>query len=200
MENTLPKNKLILIGLLGAIAVSLGALGAHFLKSKLETGLITTDLLNGFDTAVKYQMYHVIAMLLLVVLAKLYPSKYFNWAYNLFLIGILMFSGSLYFLCTRHLLGKDVKVQCRVAVSFISFASGIDGTKYDEIENFIKNHPKKPAFDVIPMGREGERDICMGLKEMNKDEQKAFIEELNKLAKTSDRVKVNENQERVKRP
>lgn len=95
---------------------------------------------------------------------------------------------------------KDVKVQCRVAVSFISFASGIDGTKYDEIENFIKNHPKKPAFDVIPMGREGERDICMGLKEMNKDEQKAFIEELNKLAKTSDRVKVNENQERVKRP
>lgn len=107
MENTLPKNKLILIGLLGAIAVSLGALGAHFLKSKLETGLITTDLLNGFDTAVKYQMYHVIAMLLLVVLAKLYPSKYFNWAYNLFLIGILMFSGSLYFLCTRHLLGAD---------------------------------------------------------------------------------------------
>lgn len=107
MENTLPKNKLILIGLLGAIAVSLGALGAHFLKSKLETGLITPDLLNGFDTAVKYQMYHVIGMLLLVVLAKQYPSKYFNWAYNLFFIGILMFSGSLYFLCTRHLLGAD---------------------------------------------------------------------------------------------
>ncbi|MBP7809003.1 MAG: DUF423 domain-containing protein [Bacteroidia bacterium] len=107
MENTLPKNKLIVIGLLGAIAVSLGALGAHFLKSKLETGLITPDLLNGFDTAVKYQMYHVIGMLLLVVLAKLYPSKYFNWAYNLFFVGILLFSGSLYFLCTRHLLGAD---------------------------------------------------------------------------------------------
>ena len=107
MENTLPKNKLILIGLLGAVAVSLGALGAHFLKSKLETGLITPDLLNGFDSAVKYQMYHVIGMLLLVVLGKLYPNKYFNWAYNLFLVGILLFSGSLYFLCTRHLLGAD---------------------------------------------------------------------------------------------
>lgn len=107
MENTLPKNKLILIGFLGAISVSLGALGAHFLKSKLETGLITPDLLNGFDTAVKYQMYHVIGMLLLVVLAKLYPSKYFSWAFNLFLIGIFMFSGSLYFLCTRHLLGAE---------------------------------------------------------------------------------------------
>ncbi|MBP7809004.1 MAG: hypothetical protein KA163_06910 [Bacteroidia bacterium] len=95
---------------------------------------------------------------------------------------------------------KDVKIQCRVAVSFISFASGIDAAAYDKIEAFIKNHAKKPAFDVIPMGREGERDICMSLKEMNKDEQKAFIAELNNLAKTSDRVKVNENQERTKQP
>lgn len=92
------------------------------------------------------------------------------------------------------------KIQCRVAVSFISFASGIDAAAYDKIEAFIKNHPKKPAYDLIPMGREGERDICMGLKEMNKSEQKAFIEELKKLAETSDRVKVNENQERIKRP
>lgn len=44
-------NKLITIGLLGAIAVALGALGAHFLKSKLDTGLITPDQLNGFDTS-----------------------------------------------------------------------------------------------------------------------------------------------------
>lgn len=92
------------------------------------------------------------------------------------------------------------KIKCRVAISFISFASGIDAAKYDEIEAYIKNHPKKPAFDVIAMGREGERDICMSLKEMNSTEQKAFIEELKKKAETSDRVKVNENQERVKRP
>ena len=107
MENTIPKNKLILIGILGAVAVSLGALGAHFLKSKLETGLITTEQLNGFDTAVKYQMYHVIGMLLLIVLNKLYPNKFFGWAYNLFFLGIILFSGSLYFLCTRNLLGAE---------------------------------------------------------------------------------------------
>lgn len=107
MENTVPKNKLILIGLLGAIAVSLGALGAHFLKSKLETGLITLDQLNGFDTAVKYQMYHVIGMLLLVILNKLHPNKFFDRAYALFLLGIILFSGSLYFLCTRNLLGAE---------------------------------------------------------------------------------------------
>ncbi len=107
MENTIPKNKLIVIGILGAVAVSLGALGAHFLKSKLETGLITPDQLNGFDTGVKYQMYHVLGMLLLVILTKLNPNKFFGWAYTLFFWGIILFSGSLYFLCTRNLLGAD---------------------------------------------------------------------------------------------
>ena len=97
--------KLITIGLLGAIAVSLGALGAHFLKSKLPTGLITPDQLNGFDTAVKYQMYHVIAMLALVLLSKHITHKFIQWAYTCFFIGIVLFSGSLYFLCTRDLLG-----------------------------------------------------------------------------------------------
>lgn len=99
--------KLTIIGLLGAIAVALGALGAHFLKSKLPTGLITPDQLNGFDTAVKYQMYHTLAMLALVLLSKNISHKFINWAYNCFLIGIVMFSGSLYFLCTRNLFGAE---------------------------------------------------------------------------------------------
>jgi hypothetical protein len=93
---------------------------------------------------------------------------------------------------------QGVKVPCRVAISFISIASGIDGAKYDEMEKYIQNHPKKPAFEVIPMGREGERDICMSLKEMNSSEQKDFVKELKKMAETSDRVKVNENTERTK--
>ncbi len=99
--------KLTLIGLLGALAVALGALGAHFLKSKLDTGLITQDQLIGFDTAVKYQMYHVLAMLGLFLLSKHYPHKYFTWAYCCFIIGIICFSGSLYLLCTRNLLGAE---------------------------------------------------------------------------------------------
>jgi uncharacterized membrane protein YgdD (TMEM256/DUF423 family) len=99
--------KLSIIGILGAVAVALGALGAHFLKSKLPTGLITIDQLNGFDTAVKYQMYHTLAMLALVLLSKNISHKFINWAYNCFLIGIVMFSGSLYFLCTRNLFGAE---------------------------------------------------------------------------------------------
>jgi uncharacterized membrane protein YgdD (TMEM256/DUF423 family) len=99
--------KLTLIGLLGAIAVALGALGAHFLKGKLSTGLITPDQLNGFDTAVKYQIYHVLAMLALYLFSKHNTHKYINWAFHSFLIGIVCFSGSLYFLCTRNLFGAD---------------------------------------------------------------------------------------------
>lgn len=95
--------KIVTIGILGSIAVSLGALGAHFLKSKIETGLITLDQVNGFDTGVKYHIYHTITMLIIYVLAKNKTSKYLTWAFNSFLIGIILFSGSLYFLCTRNL-------------------------------------------------------------------------------------------------
>jgi uncharacterized membrane protein YgdD (TMEM256/DUF423 family) len=95
------------LGLLGAIAVGLGALGAHYLKSKLDSGLMTTELINGFDTGVKYQIYHVLAMLMLVILRQTYESKFLKWAYIFFLWGIILFSGSLYLLCTRNLLGAE---------------------------------------------------------------------------------------------
>jgi uncharacterized membrane protein YgdD (TMEM256/DUF423 family) len=102
----IPK-QLITIGFLGAIAVALGALGAHALKGQLSTGLITPDQLNGFDTAVKYQMYHTLAMLAVVLLKTKYNSKFFSRAYIMFFLGIIFFSGSLYFLCTRNLFGAD---------------------------------------------------------------------------------------------
>jgi len=101
-----PKH-LFTIGLLGASAVALGALGAHALKNQIPTGLITPDQLNGFDTAVKYQIYHTFAMLFVLILNKDLNNKLLNYAYYLFFGGIILFSGSLYFLCTRHLLGAD---------------------------------------------------------------------------------------------
>ena len=101
------KKQIISISVLGASGVALGALGAHFLKAKVQSGIITVDHLSGFETAVKYQMYHVLAMLLVLVLNKQFQSKYFDWAYAFFFWGIILFSGSLYFLCTRNLFGAD---------------------------------------------------------------------------------------------
>lgn len=87
----------------------------------------------------------------------------------------------------------------RLVISFTSHASGIDDAKYGEISTFIKNHAKKPVYDEIAAGREGERDFCMQLKEMNSSEQKTFIAEIKKLAEGSDRVLVSENIEHVKK-
>lgn len=80
------------IGAIAAgIAVILGAFGAHGLKSRVEP-----ELLVVFETGVRYQMYHALA-LLAVGLARLHwPTATISLAGWFFLAGILIFSGSLY--------------------------------------------------------------------------------------------------------
>ncbi|MFN8306925.1 MAG: DUF423 domain-containing protein [Ferruginibacter sp.] len=79
---------------LGALAVALGAFGAHGLKKILEP-----DQLLVFETAVRYQFYHVLALLAAAVLYREFPGKAMRWAGRLFIIGLMLFSGSLYLLC-----------------------------------------------------------------------------------------------------
>lgn len=79
--------------LLGALTVMLGAFGAHALKQ-----LISDKSLVIFETAVRYQYYHVVALLLTGMLYKEFPNNYMQWAGRLFCLGILLFSGSLYLL------------------------------------------------------------------------------------------------------
>ena len=75
----------------GFIAVALGAFGAHALKQKLST-----DMLAVWRTAVEYQFYHALALLLIGVLARQMPASSFNAAGICFAAGVLLFSGSLY--------------------------------------------------------------------------------------------------------
>lgn len=79
--------------LLGAIAVALGAFGAHGLKK-----IVPPETVNTFDTGVKYQFYHALALLILGLLAEKFPGKSLRAAGFCFLTGILLFSGSLYVL------------------------------------------------------------------------------------------------------
>ncbi len=79
--------------LLGALAVALGAFGAHGLKKYVPIETIGT-----FETGVRYQFYHVFALLAVGILYEKFPVKWLRYAGNCFLIGILLFSGSLYIL------------------------------------------------------------------------------------------------------
>lgn len=78
----------------GALAVALGAFGAHGLKK-----ILNAELLQVFETAVRYQFYHVFALLAVAMLYKEFPGKFMQWAGRLFITGMVLFSGSLYLLC-----------------------------------------------------------------------------------------------------
>jgi len=81
---------LTITSVLGILAVVLGAFGAHALKNKLSI-----DGLNSFETAVRYQMYHVIVLLFVNTYRGFSNKAKKNISY-LFFLGILFFSGSIY--------------------------------------------------------------------------------------------------------
>jgi uncharacterized membrane protein YgdD (TMEM256/DUF423 family) len=82
----------LLIGALaGFLAVAFGAFGAHALRSRLSP-----DMLAVFETGVRYQMYHALALLLVAVAAARFGGWMVSAAGWLFTAGILLFSGSLY--------------------------------------------------------------------------------------------------------
>jgi len=76
---------------LAALAVGLGAIGAHALKSQL-----TAEQLSTYHTAVQYQMYHAIGLVLVGLLGLHHRSYWFDGAGWLMLVGIILFSGFLY--------------------------------------------------------------------------------------------------------
>jgi uncharacterized membrane protein YgdD (TMEM256/DUF423 family) len=90
----------MLAGLSGALAVILGAFAAHALKARLAPEHLAT-----FETGVRYQMYHTLAILLIAALASRGGTAWLSTSALLFAAGILLFSGSLYLLATRELLG-----------------------------------------------------------------------------------------------
>jgi uncharacterized membrane protein YgdD (TMEM256/DUF423 family) len=97
------KHVLCFAALSGAVCVALGAMGAHALKEKIDPISLQT-----FETAVKYQMYHTFALLLVVPLSNRFHSNLLFKSSYFFMIGILLFSFSLYFLALRPILGIEI--------------------------------------------------------------------------------------------
>lgn len=85
---------------LGILGVSIGAFGAHGLRAKLEAA----GRFDTFETAVRYHFYHTFALVLVGILMQQMASnpaavKWLGYSGYSFLIGVLIFSGSLYVLC-----------------------------------------------------------------------------------------------------
>ena len=85
---------LSIASVLGALSVGIGAFGAHGLKKVLEAN----GRMETFETAVKYQFYHTLAIFILGLLFSQISNKSLEWAGWSFLAGIFVFSGSLYIL------------------------------------------------------------------------------------------------------
>jgi uncharacterized membrane protein YgdD (TMEM256/DUF423 family) len=103
MQRTL----VLFAGISGAIAVALGALGAHYLKQKAGMNIITVDNLHAFETGVRYHIYHTLAIFGIALFSGRLSHKFLEHAANFFMVGIVLFSGSIYILSTRALFGIE---------------------------------------------------------------------------------------------
>lgn len=89
--------------LYGALVVILGAFGAHALKKTF-----TDDQMKSFETGIKYQMYHALVLLLMGFELDFLSGieKIAGWS---FIVGILLFSFSIYGLCYTAAKGKKAR-------------------------------------------------------------------------------------------
>ena len=104
------RNLIITAGTLAVLGVVLGAFAAHVLEKQL-----TSDELSSFQTGVRYQIYHALALLILPVLSlnkTSLPARFFVG-------GIVLFSGSIYLLTLDRLMGVDL--------SFLGWVTPIGG-------------------------------------------------------------------------
>ncbi|WP_196887834.1 DUF423 domain-containing protein [Aureivirga sp. CE67] len=94
---------IIIAGILGALAVILGAFGAHALKK-----VMNADSLQSFEVGVKYQMYHTIVLLVCGFFFQFEDPMETYIVYS-FILGIILFSGSIYGLTLSSIKGKKLR-------------------------------------------------------------------------------------------
>ena len=96
------KNWLITASLLAGLAVAAGAFGAHGLKKLVEPQYVDT-----FKTGAQYQFYHALAIGFATLVSQFIDNQWIrrvNWS---FLLGIILFSGSLYILTLGKVLNTE---------------------------------------------------------------------------------------------
>jgi uncharacterized membrane protein YgdD (TMEM256/DUF423 family) len=84
------------------VSVIFGAFGAHALKEFLSEQSLTS-----FQTATTYMMTHAIALFIVGMMYRHYKKKTMIWSGNFFVMGIIMFSGSIYLRIALSYLGYE---------------------------------------------------------------------------------------------
>lgn len=95
------KQIILMASFFGLLAVILGAFGAHGLEGKISDKQLET-----WETANQYHFYHTLALLFLSTFSRA-KSQSIKVSFIFFSIGIVLFSGSLYLLSVRNLLGIE---------------------------------------------------------------------------------------------
>jgi uncharacterized membrane protein YgdD (TMEM256/DUF423 family) len=88
--------------IMGGLAVILGAFGSHLLKRLLDA-----ETLAAFQTGVTYQFYHAFALLAVGILYRRYMNNWLTLAGMFFVLGTILFSGSLYLMAAVSILKKS---------------------------------------------------------------------------------------------
>jgi uncharacterized membrane protein YgdD (TMEM256/DUF423 family) len=88
------KQILLIASALGMLAVGLGAFGAHALKALL----LQNNRVDTYELAVRYHFYHTLALLAIAILMDRLNTRWLGYAAASMLVGIILFSGSLYLL------------------------------------------------------------------------------------------------------
>ena len=114
---TSPNKTFLALGaFFGLLAVLIGAFGAHSLSN-----FVTPETLQVYETGVRYQFYHVFALLALGILGSQLPPRLAGWAGGLFTVGIVLFSGSLYLITAL----KAANAMVPLAVGLLTPLGGV---------------------------------------------------------------------------
>ena len=100
----------------GLLAVMLGAFGAHALRGEL-----TADLMHAYETAVQYHFWHALALLFIgLLIIQNSDNRYLIASGVFFTLGLVLFSGSLYFLAI-----SDIRYIAGVPIGLITPVGGL---------------------------------------------------------------------------
>jgi uncharacterized membrane protein YgdD (TMEM256/DUF423 family) len=109
--------------MLGMLAVALGAFGSHLLKTKLTATYMVT-----YQTGVQYQFYHVFALIIAAQFMRKYNHSLLSTAAYCFLIGMCIFSFSLYGIALNSLILTDLDKSPTEVEKFLGYFTPFGGS------------------------------------------------------------------------